>query len=57
MSEIYLNEFQITLIKKMAADGKRCVLIHDLMINIYSDRIEVTNAHTGAEMTVKNFKL
>ena len=56
MSEIYLNEVQIAMVKKAIAEGKRCVLSHDLMINIYSDHITVTNAHTGKEMTVKNFK-
>jgi hypothetical protein len=54
--EIYLNDLQISLIKKAIADGKKSIITHDLLINIYPERITVLNAHTGKEMTVKNFK-
>jgi integrase len=54
MSEIYLNEVQIAMIKKAIADGKKCLIISDLMINIFGAEIEVTNAHTGDVMKVVN---
>jgi hypothetical protein len=55
MSEIYLNEVQIAMIKKAIADGKKCLMISDLMINIFGAEIEVTNAHTGDVMKVVNY--
>lgn len=54
--EINLNQKEIDLIKKAIADGKKCVITHDLMINIYGSKIEVTNAHTGDVMKVMNWK-
>ena len=54
MSEIYLNEVQIAMVKKAIADGKKCLIISDLMINIFGAEIEVTNAHTGDVMKVMN---
>lgn len=57
MSEIYLNEVQIAMIKKAIADGKKCLIISDLMINIFGAEIEVTNAHTGDVMKVKNLDI
>jgi hypothetical protein len=56
MSEIFLNGFQIAMIKKAIAEGKRSLVTNDLLINIYEDHITVTNAHTGREMLIKNFK-
>lgn len=53
--EIYLNDLQKSLIRKAIADGKKCVIISDLMINIYGEVIEVTNAHTGDVMKVMNW--
>ena len=55
MSEIMLNGIQIALIKKAIADGKKCLIISDLMINIFGAEIEVTNAHTGDVMKVVNY--
>ena len=55
MSEIYLNEVQIAMVKKAIADGKKCLIISDLMINIFGAEIEVTNAHTGDVMNVVNY--
>jgi len=54
--EIYLNDLQISLIKKAIADGKKCLIISDLMINIFGAEIEVTNAHTGDVMKVMNLE-
>ena len=54
--EIYLNDLQISLIKKAIADGKKCLIISDLMINIFGAEIEVTNAHTGYVMKVMNLE-
>ena len=53
--EIYLNDLQKSAIRKAMTDGKRCVIIYDLMINIYGEVIEVTNAHTGDVMKVMNW--
>lgn len=53
--EIYLNDLQKSAIRKAMADGKKCVIISDLMINIFGERIEVTNAHTGDVMKVMNW--
>ena len=53
--EIYLNDLQKSAIKKAMADGKKCVIISDLMINIFGEVIEVTNAHTGDVMKVMNW--
>ncbi len=55
MSEIYLNDLQKEMVKKAISDGKKCVITHDLMINIIGERIEVTNAHTGDVMRVMNW--
>ena len=55
--EIYLNDLQISLIKKAIADGKKCLIISDLMINIFGAEIEVTNAHTGDVMKVMNLDI
>ena len=52
--EIYLNDLQTQMIKKAIADGKKCLIISDLMINIFGENIEVTNAHTGDVMRVMN---
>lgn len=52
--EIYLNDLQKQMINKAIADGKKCLIISDLMINIYGAEIEVTNAHTGDVMKVMN---
>jgi len=57
MSEIYLNEVQIAMVKKAIADGKKCLIISDLMINIFGAEIEVTNAHTGEVMNVMNLDI
>ena len=57
MSEIYLNEVQIAMVKKAIADGKKCLIISDLMINIFGAEIEVTNAHTGDVMKVMNLDI
>mgnify|MGYP000890487815 CR=1 FL=1 len=54
--EIYLNDLQKEIVNKAIADGKKCVITHDLMINIYGSKIEVTNAHTGDVMKVMNWK-
>ena len=54
--EIYLNDLQILAIEKAIAYGKKCVIISDLMINIYGEVIEVTNAHTGDVMKVMNWE-
>ena len=53
--EIYLNDLQKQMIKKAIADGKKCLIISDLMINIFGENIEVTNAHTGDVMRVMNW--
>ena len=53
--EIYLNDLQKEMVKKAISDGKKCVITHDLMINIIGERIEVTNAHTGDVMRVMNW--
>ncbi len=52
--EIYLNDLQKQMINKAIADGKKCLIISDLMINIFGAEIEVTNAHTGDVMKVMN---
>ena len=57
MSEIMLNGIQIALIRKAIADGKKCLIISDLMINIFGAEIEVTNAHTGDVMKVMNLDI
>ena len=54
--EIYLNDLQKSTIRKAMIDGKKCVIIYDLMINIFGDKIEVTNAHTGDVMKVMNWE-
>jgi len=54
--EIYLNDLQKQMINKAIADGKKCLIISDLMINIFGAEIEVTNAHTGDVMKVMNWK-
>lgn len=54
--EIYLNDLQKEIVNKAITDGKKCVITHDLMINIYGSKIEVTNAHTGDVMKVMNWK-
>lgn len=54
--EIYLNDMQKQMINKAIADGKKCLIISDLMINIFGAEIEVTNAHTGDVMKVMNWK-
>lgn len=54
--EIYLNDLQKEIVNKVITDGKKCVITHDLMINIYGSKIEVTNAHTGDVMKVMNWK-
>lgn len=55
MSEIYLNEVQIAMVKKAIADGKKSFVTHDLLINIYDGGVvKVTNAHTGDEMKILN---
>ena len=54
--EIYLNDLQKSAIRKAMTDGKKCVIIYDLMINIFGDKIEVTNAHTGDVMKVINWE-
>ena len=53
--EIYLNDMQKQMINKAIADGKKCLIISDLMINIFGAEIEVTNAHTGDVMRVVNW--
>jgi len=53
--EIYLNDLQKSAIRKAMTDGKKCIIIYDLMINIYGDKIEVTNAYTGDVMKVMNW--
>ena len=54
--EIYLNDMQKQMINKAIADGKKCLIISDLMINIFGAEIEVTNAHTGDVMKVMNLE-
>ena len=54
--EIYLNDLQKSAIQKAMTDGKKCVIISDLMINIYGEVIEVTNAHTGDVMRMMNWE-
>ena len=54
--EIYLNDMQKQMINKAIADGKKCLIISDLMINIFGAEIEVTNAHTGDVMKVMNME-
>ena len=54
--EIYLNDLQKQMINKAIADGKKCLIISDLMINIFGAEIEVTNAHTGDVMKVMNLE-
>ena len=54
--EIYLNDLQKQMINKAIADGKKCLIISDLMINIFGAEIEVTNTHTGDEMKVMSWK-
>ena len=54
--EIYLNDLQKQMINKAIADGKKCLIISDLMINIFGAEIEVTNAHTGDVMKVVNLE-
>lgn len=54
--EIYLNDLQKQMINKAIADGKKCLIISDLMINIFGAEIEVTNAHTGDVMKVMNME-
>ena len=54
--EIYLNDLQKSAIRKAMTDGKKCVIISDLMINIFGERIEITNAHTGDVMRVINWE-
>lgn len=55
MSEINLNQKEIDLIKKAIADGTKCLIINDLMINIYDGGVvKITNAHTGDEMKILN---
>ena len=55
--EIYLNDLQKQMINKAIADGKKCLIISDLMINIFGAEIEVTNAHTGDVMRVMNLDI
>jgi len=55
--EIYLNDLQKQIINKAIADGKKCLIISDLMINIFGAEIEVTNAHTGDVMKVMNLDI
>ncbi len=55
--EIYLNDLQKQMINKAIADGKKCLIISDLMINIFGAEIEVTNAHTGDVMKVMNLDI
>ena len=54
--KIYLNDLQKQMINKAIADGKKCLIISDLMINIFGGEIEVTNAHTGDVMKVMNME-
>ena len=55
--EIYLNDLQKQMIKKAIVDGKKCLIISDLMVNIFGAEIEVTNAHTGDVMKVMNLDI
>ena len=54
-SEIWLNNLQKSAIKLAIKEGKKCVIMSDLMINIYGQVFEVTNAHTGKVMKVMNW--
>lgn len=55
MSDIHLNEMELAFIEKSIADGKKSIIINDLLINIREGKVTVTNAHTGKEMRVLNW--
>lgn len=55
MGQINLNQKELAAIREAIRNKNKCVLINDLMINIYTGGVvKVTNAHTGDEMTVLN---
>ena len=55
MAEIELSKKTLAMLRKAEAEGKKCVIINDLMINMDNGRWVVTNAHTGKEFTVLNW--
>lgn len=55
MSEIFLNAKEIAFINKAMDEGKKSVIINDLLINFRDGKVIVTNAHTGVEMKMLNW--